>query len=76
MYISMSWLEADRAPELITAFQGGPGSPTSPPVSSTCRYGSPTRTREILMVSRWSDKEAFTAYMRSEDTGCPTPDRT
>ena len=70
MYISMSRLEipADRAPELITAFQGRAGlADLAPGFIDLQVWQSDKDPGEILMVSRWSDKEAFTAYMRSEE---------
>lgn len=70
MYVSMSRLAipAERAPELVAAFRGRAR------LADRARgfidlqvWQSDRDPGEILMVSRWDDKAAFTAYMRSDD---------
>lgn len=70
MYVSMSRLEIppDRAPELVAAF--GHRSHLA-----DCADGfidlqvwqSDRDLGEILMVSRWRDRDAFKTYMKSSD---------
>lgn len=70
MYVSMSRLRvaADRAPELVAAFRsrlrlvdGHDG------FVDLQVWQSDRDPEEVLMVSRWRDRAAFTAYMRSAD---------
>ena len=70
MYVSMSRLrvEEERAPELVDAFrrrarlvEGADG------FVDLQVWQSDRDASELLMVSRWRDRPAFTAYMRSED---------
>ncbi len=70
MYVSMSRLQipADRAPELITAFRSRAGLVDRAQGFIDLQvWQSDKDPGEILMVSRWSDKQAFTSYMRSEE---------
>lgn len=70
MYVSMSRLEipADRAAELITAFQNRAGLVDHAHGFVDLQvWQSDKDPGEILMISRWSDKQAFTSYMRSEE---------
>ena len=70
MYVSMSRLRIaeDRAPSLVAAFRrrirlvdGADG------FVDLQVWQSDREPGEILMVSRWRDRAAFTAYMRSEE---------
>ena len=69
MYISMSRLEipADRAPELITAFQGRAGlADLAQGFVDLQVWQSDRDDGELIMVSRWRDRDAFKAYMKSD----------
>ena len=69
MYVSMSRLAipAERAPELVTAFRGRARLADSADGFIDLQvWQSDKDPGEILMVSRWSSKDAFRAYMRSE----------
>jgi heme-degrading monooxygenase HmoA len=68
MYVSMSRLDipAERAPELVTAFRGRARlADQADGFIDLQVWQSDRDCGEILMVSRWSDKESFKAYMRS-----------
>jgi heme-degrading monooxygenase HmoA len=70
MYVSMSRLEipAERAPELITAFRSRAGLVDEADGFLDLQvWQSDKDPGEIIMVSRWRDKGAFTAYLRSEE---------
>jgi heme oxygenase (mycobilin-producing) len=70
MYISMSRLRvpADRAPSLVSAFRGRIGLVDSADGFVDLQVWQSDRDEgELVMVSRWRDRAAFTAYMRSED---------
>lgn len=70
MYISMSRLRvpADRAPSLVEAFRGRVGLVDSADGFVDLQVWQSDRDDgELVMVSRWRDRAAFTAYMRSED---------
>src|SRR3712207_3310133 len=70
MYVSLSRLRvpAERAAELVAAFRrrahlvdGADG------FVDLQVWQSDRDARELIMVSRWRDRAAFTAYMRSEE---------
>ena len=70
MYVSLSRLRIppERAPELVAAFRrrahlvdGADG------FVDLQVWQSDRDAGEILMVSRWRDREAFKAYMKSND---------
>ncbi len=68
MYVSMSRLEipAARAPELVTAFRGRAHlADEADGFVDLQVWQSDRDPGEILMVSRWRDRAAFTAYMKS-----------
>jgi heme-degrading monooxygenase HmoA len=68
MYVSMSRLEipADRAPELIAAFRRRARlADEADGFIDLQVWQSDRDLGEILMVSRWRDRSAFTAYMKS-----------
>jgi heme-degrading monooxygenase HmoA len=70
MYISMSRLRvpADRAPSLVRAFRGRVGLVEGAEGFVDLQVWQSDRDEgELVMVSRWRDRAAFTAYMRSED---------
>jgi heme-degrading monooxygenase HmoA len=70
MYVSMSRLrvEVDRSDELVAAFQGRVGLVEAHHGFIDLQVWRSDRDRgEVLMVSRWSDRDAFKAYMRSAD---------
>jgi heme-degrading monooxygenase HmoA len=70
MYISMSRLRvpADRAPSLVSAFRGRIGLVDSADGFVDLQVWQSDRDEgELVMVSRWRDRAAFTAYMRSDD---------
>ncbi|MGI8802266.1 MAG: antibiotic biosynthesis monooxygenase family protein [Solirubrobacteraceae bacterium] len=70
MYVSMSRLEipADRAPELIGAFRGRARLADQADGFIDLQVWQSERDRgEILMVSRWRDRAAFTTYMKSAE---------
>lgn len=70
MYVSMSRLQipADRADELITAFQARAGLVDSHAGFIDLQVWQSDRDPgEVLMVSRWSDRDAFKTYMKSND---------
>ena len=70
MYVSMSRLrvEAERAPELVAAFRRRAGLVEGADGFVDLQVWQSDRdATELLMVSRWRDRAAFTAYMRSED---------
>jgi heme-degrading monooxygenase HmoA len=70
MYISMSRLriEADRSDDLIAAFADRAGLVESHPGFVDLQVWRSDRDHtEVLMVSRWRDKEAFREYMKSPD---------
>lgn len=68
MYVSMSRLEipADRAPELVDAFRSRAHlADEADGFIDLQVWQSDRDLGEILMVSRWRDRGAFTAYMKS-----------
>jgi heme-degrading monooxygenase HmoA len=68
MYVSMSRLRvpAERAPELVTAFRGRLHKVDGADGFVDLQvWRSDRDPEEVLMVSRWRDRAAFTAYMRS-----------
>jgi heme oxygenase (mycobilin-producing) len=70
MYVSMSRLrvETERSDDLVAAFHNRIGLVESHDGFIDLQVWRSDRDRsEVLMVSRWSDREAFTAYMRSAD---------
>ena len=70
MYVSMSRLRVseDRAAELIKAFRSRVGLVDSADGFIDLQVWQSDRDPgEILMVSRWRDRDAFKAYMRSDD---------
>jgi heme-degrading monooxygenase HmoA len=70
MYISMSRLRvpADRAEALVLAFRGRVGLVDASDGFLDLQVWQSDRDEgELVMVSRWRDRAAFTAYMRSED---------
>jgi heme-degrading monooxygenase HmoA len=70
MYVSMSRLRvpADRAGALVRAFRGRVGLVDSAEGFVDLQVWQSDRDEgELVMVSRWRDRAAFTAYMRSED---------
>ena len=70
MYVSMSRLEIppERAPELVAAFRRRARlADQAPGFVDLQVWQSDRDPGEILMVSRWCDREAFKAYMRSDD---------
>ena len=70
MYVSMSRLRVaeGRAAELIEAFRRRAGLVDSAAGFIDLQVWQSDRDRgEILMVSRWRDREAFKAYMRSDE---------
>jgi heme-degrading monooxygenase HmoA len=70
MYISTSRLrvDSDRSDELISAFGHRAGLVESHDGFVDLQIWRSDRDRsEVLMVSRWRDREAFREYMRSSD---------
>jgi heme-degrading monooxygenase HmoA len=70
VYVSMSRLrvESERSDELVAAFQGRAGLVESHDGFIDLQvWRSDRDPSEVLMVSRWSDRDAFRAYMRSAD---------
>ena len=70
MYVSMSRLrvEVDRSDELIAAFRQRAGLVESHDGFVDLQvWRSDRDPAEVLMVSRWRDKDAFREYMKSSD---------
>lgn len=70
MYVSVSRLRVDpeRSDELIDAFRSRVGLVDSHDGFVDLQVWRSDRDRgEVLMVSRWQDRESFKAYMRSQD---------
>lgn len=70
MYVSMSRLqvEAERSDELVAAFRGRAGLVESHDGFIDLQVWRSDRDRsQVLMVSRWTNREAFKAYMKSAD---------
>jgi heme-degrading monooxygenase HmoA len=70
MYVSMSRLAipADRAGELVAAFKARAGlADHAKGFIDLQVWQSDRDAGEIVMVSRWSDRGAFTAYMKSDE---------
>jgi heme-degrading monooxygenase HmoA len=70
VYVSMSRLrvESERSDELVAAFQGRAGLVESHDGFIDLQvWRSDRDPSEVLMVSRWSNRDAFRAYMRSAD---------
>ena len=70
MYVSMSRLRVDpeRSDELVAAFQDRAGLVESHEGFVDLQvWRSDRDPGEVLMVSRWRDRDAFRAYMRSSD---------
>ncbi len=70
MYVSVSRLRvhADRCDELIAAFQERARLVDSHAGFVDLQvWRSDRDPGEVLMVSRWSDRDAFTTYMKSHD---------
>jgi heme-degrading monooxygenase HmoA len=68
MYVSMSRLRVDgaRSDELVEAFRHRAHLVDSAPGFVDLQvWRSDRDPEEVLMVSRWRDRAAFTAYMRS-----------
>ena len=70
MYVSVSRLkvEAERSDELISAFRRRAGLVDSHEGFLDLQvWRSDKDPAEVLMVSRWRDRDAFKAYMQSHD---------
>jgi heme-degrading monooxygenase HmoA len=70
VYVSVSRLRVDpgRAAELVAAFRSRAGLVDNHDGFVDLQvWRSDRDLGEILMVSRWRDREAFTTYMRSQD---------
>ena len=70
MYVSMSRLrvEVDRSDELVAAFRQRAGLVDSHDGFIDLQvWRSDRDPAEVLMVSRWRDKDAFREYMKSND---------
>ena len=70
MYVSLSRLRvpAERAPELVAAFRRRAHLVDDADGFLDLQVWQSDRDAgELVMVSRWRDRAAFTAYMRSED---------
>ena len=70
MYVSMSHLRVDagRAGELVEAFRNRIGLVDAADGFVDLEvWQADSDPGELIMVSRWRDRAAFTAYMRSED---------
>jgi heme oxygenase (mycobilin-producing) len=68
MYVSMSRLRvpADRAGDLVRAFRARVGLVDSADGFVDLQVWQSDRDEgELIMVSRWRDRDAFKAYMRS-----------
>jgi len=68
MYVSMSRLEIppERAPELVSAFRSRSHlADEADGFVDLQVWQSDRDAGEILMVSRWRDRDAFKAYMKS-----------
>jgi heme-degrading monooxygenase HmoA len=69
MYVSLSRLRIapERAPELVTAFRGRAHLVEEADGFVDLQVWQSDRdASELIMVSRWRDRHAFTQYMRSE----------
>jgi heme-degrading monooxygenase HmoA len=69
MYVSMSRLRlpAERAPSLVDAFRRRAGLVDSADGFVDLQvWQSDREPGELIMVSRWRDRDAFKAYMRSD----------
>jgi heme oxygenase (mycobilin-producing) len=70
VYVSVSRLriDPDRSDELVEAFRGRAGLVESHPGFVDLQVWRSDRDHgEVLMVSRWTDRDAFKAYMKSAD---------
>ncbi len=68
MSVSRLRVEPSRCDELVTAFRSRAGLVESHAGFVDLQvWRSDRDPGEVLMVSRWHDREAFTAYMRSSD---------
>lgn len=70
VYVSVSRLrvEPDRSDDLIAAFRRRAGLVENHDGFIDLQvWRSDRDLGEVLMVSRWRDREAFTAYMKSQD---------
>ena len=70
MYVSVSRLrvEPDRSDDLVAAFRGRAGLVEAHDGFIDLQvWRSDKDAAEVLMVSRWRDRDAFKAYMRSAD---------
>ncbi len=70
MYVSLSRLQVapDRAPELVAAFRRRAALVDRADGFVDLQvWQSDSDPAELIMVSRWRDRAAFTAYMRSAD---------
>jgi heme-degrading monooxygenase HmoA len=70
MYVSMSRLriEVDRSDELVAAFGNRAGLVESHDGFIDLQvWRSDRDSAEVLMISRWRDREAFRAYLKSSD---------
>ncbi len=70
MYVSLSRLRVDaaRSDELIAAFRRRAGLVESHDGFVDLQvWRSDSDQGEVIMVSRWRDRDAFRAYMRSAD---------
>jgi heme-degrading monooxygenase HmoA len=70
MYVSVSHLRVDagRSDELVAAFQRRAGLVESHPGFVDLQvWRSDREPAEILLVSRWRDRDAFKRYMKSVD---------
>ena len=69
MYVSMSQLQVDpaRAPELVEAFRGRIGLVDDADGFVDLEvWHSDRDPAELIMVSRWRDRESFKRYMKSD----------
>jgi heme-degrading monooxygenase HmoA len=70
VYVSLSRLRVDvaRSDELVAAFEGRAGLVESHDGFVDLQvWRSDSDKGEVVMVSRWRDRDAFRAYMRSAD---------
>lgn len=70
MYVSMSRLRVDeqRAAELVTAFRARARRVEGHPGFIDLQVWQSDRDRgQLVMVSRWTNRESFKAYMKSDD---------
>jgi len=70
MYVSMSRLRvpAERAEQLVTAFRARAGLVDEHDGFVDLQVWQSDRDEgELIMVSRWRDRDAFKSYMRSAD---------